>query len=790
MTATATAAGARVPSTPRTAKREWQLSMSPFVASQMRRTNDLAAREPRADFDWNNQFHDAMDAIAKLNLNSHSETRLTAYQKLSNLAADFSYTVKTYARIIISEAYLPREKKTIRPVDGSGGSGDGEKFIVHRIVFKFALCGGSDASADEEAARVANHELKSLMQVLDCWEPGVHLPMMALVDYRGFRVVGMTLLPINASTLVFGSTDGGRTLRTNTVLEEKLARIAAKLNVKSHLVSGGVAFDTPANLEGHLGTDGLHYLVNFSRIFPPQFRPSFQNALPETPDPPTPLQHKTVQLQLQQHQQQTSTTTTTLECGENDLLRPEFVSGYEKALFPNATVAEHRVPKGYSEAMKTTAQENVQDLRDATDYLVKTVVPRFAERLVAVPAAMRENFRLVMRMHEAGINVRFLGLLHNEAKQRKDEYWCVQIMIEMCARVIKNQVRALLRRKMRELLLPGESVYRSAVVAHLNLVFGSSRASLRHWSTAIVPALSQRFPPFVYSGKHHLLHVITQSPQRLGLRDGRCLLFAEVARVLGLQFTSTTWQELRRNGRAFDRHQPFTDTDLREMKERLKEMNIALHATGFMLKVKAKMSGNDDERKRLLELAAHQFELALDASPNNRITLRNLGDCLAALDRFDEAQDCYLRALAAAATDTTTLYKYAIALDKRGRLDEAEEYFLRSLEACPTHSNCCYYYADFLCHHRKNFVDAERFYQRSLEIDPNNRAAANNFAVFLATDRRDYDCAQSFFKVAVSHSHNPVHYLNYASFLLYIRRDNLQASRYLDKARKLGGKVQ
>jgi len=300
-----------------------------------------------------------------------------------------------------------------------------------------------------------------------------------------------------------------------------------------------------------------------------------------------------------------------------------------------------------------------------------------------------------------------------------------------------------------------------------------------------VPSLMQRFAPFVYNGKHHLLHVITQSPQRLGLKDGRCLLFAEVARVLGLQFTSTTWQELQLNSRAFDRYQPFTDTDLREMKERLKEMNIASHATGFMLKEEAKMSGNDDERKRLLELASHQFELALNASPNNRMTLRNLGDCLAALDRFEEAQDCYERALLADKRDTTTLYKYAIALDKHGKLDDSEEYFLRSLEACPYHSNCCYYYADFLCHHRKNFKDAERFYQRALEIDPNNRAAANNFAVFLATVQGNYDSAQAFFKVAVKNSSNPVHYLNYASFLLYIRNDAAQASLYQEKARNL-----
>lgn len=79
--------------------------------------------------------------------------------------------------------------------------------------------------SDENAARVANHDLKSLVRVLHCWEPGIHLPLMTLVDYRGYRVVCMSLLPINQRTLVHGSSDAGKTLRFDEATQEKLKHV-------------------------------------------------------------------------------------------------------------------------------------------------------------------------------------------------------------------------------------------------------------------------------------------------------------------------------------------------------------------------------------------------------------------------------------------------------------------------------------------------------------------------------------------------------------------------------------
>ena len=37
------------------------------------------------------------------------------------------------------------------------------------------------------------------------------VPFMCLIDFKGFRLIASSKLPINNSTLVYGSADGGRT---------------------------------------------------------------------------------------------------------------------------------------------------------------------------------------------------------------------------------------------------------------------------------------------------------------------------------------------------------------------------------------------------------------------------------------------------------------------------------------------------------------------------------------------------------------------------------------------------
>ena len=176
--------------------------------------------------------------------------KLKAYEKLRDLTSDFNDSAKKYAKIIISEVRLPDEAKTIKPVYTIPGLAGGKKFIVHQILFKFAVdtngiygrfvdehqdgkrhgtltqtCLVQTENSDENAAKVANHDLKSLVRVLHCWEPGVHLPLMTLVDYRGYRVVCMSLLPINKNTLIHGSCDAGRTIHFDEQTQERLQHV-------------------------------------------------------------------------------------------------------------------------------------------------------------------------------------------------------------------------------------------------------------------------------------------------------------------------------------------------------------------------------------------------------------------------------------------------------------------------------------------------------------------------------------------------------------------------------------
>ena len=70
---------------------------------------------------------------------SHTAARLKAYEKLRDLTSDFNDSAKKYAKIIISEVRLPDEAKTIKPVYTIPGLAGGKKFIIHQILFKFAV---------------------------------------------------------------------------------------------------------------------------------------------------------------------------------------------------------------------------------------------------------------------------------------------------------------------------------------------------------------------------------------------------------------------------------------------------------------------------------------------------------------------------------------------------------------------------------------------------------------------------------------------------------------------------
>ena len=50
---------------------------------------------------------------------------------------------------------------------------------------------------------------------------GLHVPLMALIDYRGYRLIAESILPVTDETIQYGSNNGGYTvLASNLQLNE------------------------------------------------------------------------------------------------------------------------------------------------------------------------------------------------------------------------------------------------------------------------------------------------------------------------------------------------------------------------------------------------------------------------------------------------------------------------------------------------------------------------------------------------------------------------------------------
>lgn len=100
---------------------------------------------------------------------------------------------------------------------------------------------------------------------------------MNVIDYRGYRLIASSLLPIGGdSTLVYGSRDGGKTIKTGKnvpKIEESMEKVSRKLFLKMHTVAlrrgssqlGSIC--TGSDVEIHHGYDGLYYALDCKLFF-------------------------------------------------------------------------------------------------------------------------------------------------------------------------------------------------------------------------------------------------------------------------------------------------------------------------------------------------------------------------------------------------------------------------------------------------------------------------------------------------------------------------------------------
>jgi alpha-tubulin suppressor-like RCC1 family protein len=610
-------------------------------------------------FDWNRRFQQVLLSVAQAD---SPQERQRCYSELSALVIDFINMATTYARIIIGETFLPLEEKTIKPVDFGGVAG-GEKFIVHGILFKFANNRSGLYPDEGAAAKVAAHDLKGLRAYFNAGMPGLHYPLMALVDYSGFRLSCQSLLPIDADTLVYGSSDGALHVQADPKFHQVLLRAANILNCKPHVAGRGrqtVEVASPVDLEGHMGNDDKAYLVDFSRSMPPE-------------EPVPGLRAATLYR----------------------LLRPEFVKQYPVPLCCDAFSAF--VPND------AEAEKHKEEVREATHYLRTVAVPRVAAALSAMLRA-GWDVSLVAAVHRGGVNLRYLGLVRSHVR---DVALRDRMMVEMVARVIKEQLRVKMREALADTVLPLEDPRRQAVVKHMNLVFGDSSVSRQFWTTTLKKRLIEK-----YEGALSADEATDAYDMRSAMQHLMPALFKRLVTVAGLRFTDVAHETFSKSPEVFDSFAPFDVTDVSELSLQVKHINIVERALGYILKSKARQQRkNSPERTRLLKQAMSKFEAALESDPDNINVLRNYSDVLAMLGLTRLADFFYRRAIEVDPSGPTTLFAYAVFLESERRYDECERFYLRCLEENPLNDHCLQSYGYFIEEKLQDSDTAESFFQ-------------------------------------------------------------------------------
>src|SRR3990167_2054175 len=395
---------------------------------------------------WNMEFQEALDMKE-----GHAK-----WTKLSKLAHDFVYCSKTYGKIIISEYYLPEDQKTIKSID-AGGLAGGSKYICANIFFKFALdtdlmenvrkqkglsmkdapplwmYGGSE-NDDYAAMKGSKNDMTGLMSYYNAKIPGLYFPLMALIDYRGFRLIAMSILPITKKSIKYGSADGGITVHKDCKeLNKKMKDAAELLNLKGHRTGKRrVMIFGPGDIEAHLGEDNKYYVVDFGRTFPPEAQS-------------VPGSRKI------------------FYC----LLRPEFVRRYRIPLSSDA----------FSCWGKCNANIHDPEVRQATQFLYTTVIPEFAETLAKQESPnVWETVRLTELLHSSGINCRHLGRVRSALPAHCRNLHDL-LATEMVARTLSALLRQLLRLEMKRTKIASQEPYKTVVIDFINALLNTTETN-------------------------------------------------------------------------------------------------------------------------------------------------------------------------------------------------------------------------------------------------------------------------------------------------------------------------
>ncbi|KAF6141869.1 hypothetical protein GIB67_003240 [Kingdonia uniflora] len=333
----------------------------------------------------------------------------------------------------------------------------------------------------------ANNDLKGTRAYQEADVPGLYSLAMAIIDYRGHRLVAQSIIPgilqgDKSDSLLYGSVDNGKKICWNETFHSKVLEAAKHLHLKEHTVldgSGkGVKLAAPVECKGIVGTDDRHYLLDLMRATPrdanymgPEsrfcvLRPELVNAFCQAEaaerlncrsksDEEVPVDTASLAVAAEADLGICVVENTEIpnpQVGATESRLDEEVSPIQdcnSATAEDVATSEEILlnPNVFTEFKLAGSEEEIaadkENVRKVGLHLKNVVLPKFIQDLCTLEVSPMDGQTLTEALHAHGINVRYIGEVANMTKHLP-HVWdlCATEIVVRCAKhILKGVLR-------------------------------------------------------------------------------------------------------------------------------------------------------------------------------------------------------------------------------------------------------------------------------------------------------------------------------------------------------------
>ena len=146
----------------------------------------------------------------------NDEEILKKYTEMASVFNDFVHCAKMYGETIINELFIEVDDKSIKPIEWretdqknlEGTIAQKPRFVyeINRKCPYWQVCNirfiiavdddGMYYGNIDACAKAYGNKLRGSIGYIKCYVPGMQIPMMCLVDFRGFRLMAEAVMPL------------------------------------------------------------------------------------------------------------------------------------------------------------------------------------------------------------------------------------------------------------------------------------------------------------------------------------------------------------------------------------------------------------------------------------------------------------------------------------------------------------------------------------------------------------------------------------------------------------------